>query len=241
MVARAADKAAARQRTSARITCSGRRANAPSLSEDDLPDRSTLTAYASWPAAPQSGAARAMIVRTCGIYGHAPHEGNFVETMLLHGGRWPEGRWSTTSGCRRRRPPTAPRKSSVLRVDTRHCARGRRALRLVRGSPARYSLSGRAVDLRPISSADYAALGRRPEFSAAQAAGMRHWMTPAEAGGKCWRTIWPHVRSAASQRNCRRGVLPHIRRGAAGPGLNGDLFNKRTVVINSASGVTTKA
>lgn len=114
----------------------------------------------------------ALIVRTCGLYGHAGARGkggNFVETML----RLADNGQKVRVVNDQRLSPTATADCAakvveLLLLNARgivHAA-AQGVCTWFEFAREIFTLARRTVDLRPISSADYAAPARRPVFSA---------------------------------------------------------------------------
>lgn len=113
-----------------------------------------------------------LIVRTCGLYGHAGARGkggNFVETMLrlARGGRpvrvVDDQRLSPTATA-----DCAAKVAELLSADARgvvHVA-ARDTCTWFELAREVFALAGLDADLKPISSAEYGAAARRPAFSA---------------------------------------------------------------------------
>jgi dTDP-4-dehydrorhamnose reductase len=116
--------------------------------------------------------ARTLIVRTCGLYGHAGARGkggNFIETMLRLGCRGTTVRVVDDQ----RLSPTATVDCAARIVDLLSAgARGvvhvaaRDTCTWFELAREIFKLAALEVDLRPISSAEYGAPARRPAFSA---------------------------------------------------------------------------
>jgi dTDP-4-dehydrorhamnose reductase len=124
--------------------------------------------------------ARALVVRTCGLYGHAGARGkagtergrgsgNFVETLLRLAGERTTIRVvddqcvspTSTAACAARLAALIERRACGLyHVAAPDCCTWYEL------AQALFAHEGRDVDLRPISSAEYAARARRPAWSA---------------------------------------------------------------------------
>jgi dTDP-4-dehydrorhamnose reductase len=115
---------------------------------------------------------RALVVRTCGLYGHAGARGkggNFVETMLRLA---VAGRPIRVVNDQRLSPTSTAECAATLSALVQRSVRGlfhvaaRDSCTWFEFAQAIFELEGLSVDLRPIASAEYPVRARRPALSA---------------------------------------------------------------------------